>query len=399
MDAASPVFILTELIRRQSDTPNDGGCFAFAESLLKPLGFHCQRMPFAAPGTPDVDNLYAKRAGKSGKSRHLLFNGHVDTVPAGRLDTWRFPPFAAEQADGFIFGRGAADMKGGIACFIAALARLLAKKPDLNGAISVLLTADEEGPAINGTEKALRQAHASGEKWDAALVGEPSSDKNLGDRVRIGCRGSLSAVLRVKGAQGHVAYPHQAQNPLPWLLHLLRALTEKPLDSGNQHFQPSNLELTSIDTGNSTTNIIPAQAEARFNIRLNSCWMIASLKQELRARLSLAAAASDSSAGRYGAAIDYDLDFVAHPSEAFYTTDKALVPALEQSIAAITGKKPQLSTHGGTSDARFIKDYCPVAELGLIGATIHKANECAALEDLEKLTEIYEHFMQNFFAA
>jgi len=423
MNPASPAELLTALIACQSLTPHDGGAYALIENWLRPLGFSAARQVFSAAGTPDVENFYASSgggaqsdAGKTGSAaKHLLFAGHVDVVPAGDAAAWRLSPFSGAAADGFIYGRGAVDMKGGIACFIAALARLAkADNGRLPGRISLLLTADEEGPGINGTVKALAWAAAKGEKWDAALVGEPSSAQSLGDMIKIGRRGSLSGILRVAGRQGHVAYPERAANPLPALLALIKALTAEPLDRGNADFQPSNLELTGIDTGNKSVNVIPAAAEARFNIRFNSNWTIAGLKAELAARLAQAAAdyalpmAQAGAPGAGGAdkagaeteeRLTYTLDYVANPSAAFITRSPQLMRGLAEAVRAITGRVPQMSTGGGTSDARFIKDYCPVAELGLVGATMHKINERASLADLESLTQIYQHFIASFFAA
>jgi len=420
MNPASPAEILTALIACRSVTPNQGGCYELAEKLLRPLGFITARQIFRAPGTADVENFYAsyalapaKAAKRQAAAKHLLFAGHVDVVPPGDEAAWRRPPFSGAAAEGCIYGRGAVDMKGGIACFIAALARLAGGGP-LPGKIALLLTADEEGPGINGTVKALAWAAAQGEKWDAALVGEPSSAEHLGDMIKIGRRGSLSATLRLEGRQGHVAYPERAANPLPALLHMLRPLLAAPLDKGNADFPPSNLALTSIDTGNAAVNIIPAAAEARFNIRFNSLWTIAGLKAELERRLAQAAAdyalpmaqagansgAEDRAADKAGAErqLSWRLDYAANPSSAFITHNPQLVAGLAQAAQAITGRQPQLSTGGGTSDARFIKDYCPVAELGLVGATMHKINERAAIADLEQLTQIYQHFITAFFA-
>lgn len=414
MTLASPASVLRQLIRCPSVTPDVGGCFDLLQTWLAALGFSIERPRFSAAGTPGVENFYAKRPAEGGKSKaksanarkigvaaradetanapkHLMFAGHCDTVPAGAA-AWRFPPFSGQEADGFIFGRGAVDMKGGIACFIAALARLHAAGAPLGGAVSLLISGDEEGPAINGTAKLLDWAEQKGEHWDAALLGEPSSAARLGDMIKIGRRGSLSAVLTVEGKQGHVAYPQLAANPLPLLLHLGQALLLPKLDKGTADFPPSNLELTSIDAGNAAVNIIPARAEMRFNIRFNDGWDLQSLQAELEKRLQKAAQAAGSQAR-------YRLDFAANPSSPFITREAALLHGLEAAIAAITGQKPQLSTGGGTSDARFIKNYCPVVEFGLVGETMHQADERAALADLEQLTQIYQLFIQNFFAA
>lgn len=399
MELTSPIAVLQQLIRCPSVTPQDAGCFDALQTMLTALDFSIERPRFSSAHMPAVENFYAKRlsagTGQTGRRpRHLLFAGHVDIVPPGADNLWRYPPFAGQITDGFLYGRGAVDMKGGLACFIAALARLANRPPPDSGALSLALTADEEGPAVNGTAKLLRWAAQKGESWDAALVGEPSSAALLGDAIKIGRRGSLSAILRVEGKQGHVAYPQDAGNPLPLLLHLLAALIRPPLDKGNAHFQPSNLELTSIDTGNPVVNLIPAAAEARFNIRFNDSWTLPRLKAELSRRLKKAAATAGSNP-----AITYRLSYAANPSAAFMTKDKALIGGLAAAIAAITGRRPQLSTGGGTSDARFIKDWCPVVEFGLVGQTMHQIDECVALEDLEQLTEIYRHFIHRYYAG
>jgi len=400
MELTSPIAVLQQLIRCPSVTPQDAGCFDLLQTMLTALGFRIERPRFSSAHMPAVENFYASRPGAGQaaagrrRPRHLLFAGHVDIVPPGADNLWRYPPFAGQMADGFLYGRGAVDMKGGLACFIAALARLAKQPPADDGVLSLALTADEEGPAINGTVKLLRWAAQKGESWDAALVGEPSSADLLGDTIKIGRRGSLSALVRVEGRQGHVAYPQDAGNPLPLLVRLLTALLEEPLDTGNAHFQPSNLELTSIDTGNPVVNLIPAAAEARFNIRFNDNWTPARLKAELTRRLEKAAATAG-----HKPAISYRLEYTANPSAAFRTEDKALIGGLAAAIGAVTGRRPQLSTGGGTSDARFIKDWCPVVEFGLVGRTMHQIDERVALEDLEQLTEIYCRFIRHYYAG
>lgn len=427
MKLTSPSFVLRQLIRCRSVTPDHGGCFDVLQTMAAELGFTSERPRFSAEGTPTIENFYAKRQdsalsaaekGKAGKrktAKHLLFAGHIDVVPAGEAALWRFPPFDGEIADGLLYGRGAVDMKGGIACFIAALARIAAEQKPLGGAVSLLLTGDEEGPAINGTEKLLHWAAQKGEKWDAALLGEPSSAEYVGDMIKIGRRGSLSGIVSVIGKQGHVAYPHLAANPLPVLLQLAQALIAAPLDSGNADFQPSNLELTSLDTANKTANIIPHKAELRFNIRFNNCRTLAGLKAEIAERLHKTAQtyappliapskhintpALSAHSQPHSADISYKLEWLSPSSSPFLTHDAALIKNLSAAVCAVTKKKPQLSTGGGTSDARFIKNYCPVAECGLAGKTMHQINECVSIEDLEKLTQIYRRFIQCFFAA
>lgn len=383
---SDPAANLAALIRCQSVTPAEGGALSALETMLAPLGFECARPVFGDKDTPDVENLFARR---NGRGPHLVFAGHTDVVPVGDEAAWRHPPFGAEVSGGKMYGRGAVDMKGGIACFVAALARLcdLGQAPD--GIVSLLITGDEEGPAINGTTKLLAWAAEKGERFDACLLGEPTNPDALGDTIKIGRRGSLTGNLTVTGTQGHVAYPHRADNPLPTLVALCGALLEPPLDTGTADFQPSNLELTTIDTGNRATNVIPAKVSAVFNIRFNDIWSADSLRAEIEARLSRA------TTGEAG----YALEWSEPPSEAFVTRDTALADTLTQSIAAITGRQPELSTSGGTSDARFIKDYCPVVEFGLVGRTMHMVDEHVALADLETLTAIYADFITRWFAG
>lgn len=384
-DLVNPAFILQKLIQCPSVTPAEGGALTLLETMSNMLGFKVERPVFSDKDTPDIENLYA-RFGQGGP--HLMFAGHSDVVPVGDETQWRHPPFSGEIDNGVLYGRGAVDMKGGIACFIAAVARCLKKKP-LEGSISLLITGDEEGPAINGTIKLLDWAKKRGEIWDAALVGEPTNVNQLGDMMKIGRRGSLSGILIVKGQQGHVAYPDRAANPLPELLQFAQSLLHPVLDNGTEHFQPSNLELTGIDTGNLSTNVIPGEVSLRFNIRYNDLWSAESLKQEIERRL--AAVNSEK--------ISYSLQWLISPGGVFLTKTGALVETLQKAVIAATGQKVELSTSGGTSDARFIKDYCPVVEFGLVGRTMHMVDECVPLTDLENLTKIYENFIEGFFAA
>ena len=286
MATTDPVENLQALIRCRSVTPTEGGALSTLEAALTSLGFRVERMVATAEGTPDVENLYA-RLGTEGP--HLMFAGHTDVVPPGDEASWSHPPFAAEIADGMLYGRGAVDMKGGIACFVAAVARHLEKHGAPRGSISLLITGDEEGPAVNGTEKLLTWAAEKGETWDACLVGEPTNPDALGDMIKIGRRGSLSGKITVHGVQGHAAYPHLADNPLRGLLQLTHALMDPPFDHGTDDFQPSNLEVTTIDAGNPAVNVIPAKATAAFNIRFNDSWTADSLKAEIIRRLDLAA--------------------------------------------------------------------------------------------------------------
>ncbi|OQM73724.1 succinyl-diaminopimelate desuccinylase [Manganibacter manganicus] len=389
-----PAANLATLIRCPSVTPNEGGALAALETMLEPLGFSVERPVFAEDGTPDIENLYARR---SGNGPHLLFAGHTDVVPVGDESAWSHPPFSADIAGGEMFGRGAVDMKGGIACFVAALARYIAEKGDPEGSVSLLITGDEEGAAINGTVKLLEWAAACGEQWDAAIVGEPTNPDRLGDMVKIGRRGSLSGAITVHGRQGHVAYPHLADNPVRGLLTLADALLNPIFDEGSADFQPTNLEITSFDVGNPASNVIPAKATAVFNIRFNDNWSAETLQAEIHNRLDTASGRRKYRTGRKER-IDYDLVWRDRPSHVFLTRDAALVDTLGASVKAVIGREPALSTSGGTSDARFIKDYCPVVEFGLVGKTMHMVDERVALADLETLTQIYLRFIGDWFA-
>ena len=380
-----PVRLAQELIRCPSITPVDAGALDVLERTLSRAGFACHRLPFEEHGTPRIDNLYA-RIGSG--APHLCFAGHTDVVPPGDETLWRHPPFAGEIADGVLYGRGASDMKGAIAAFIAAaLDYVEARRGELPGSISLLITGDEEGPAINGTRKVLDWMAAKSERPDHALVGEPTNSTRLGESIKIGRRGSLNGRLTVSGVQGHVAYPHLARNPVRGLIAVLTKLYEGPLDDGSAHFTPSNFEVTSIDVGNPTTNIIPARAEALFNIRYNDRHSPASLQQRLREAVSRALA---------GTGLEFSLAFEP-PSHAFLTEPGPLDRALGQAVREIAGLDPKLATDGGTSDARFIKEVCPVVEFGLTTGTIHKVDEQVRVEDLEQLTRIYRRFLDLYF--
>ena len=393
MNATNPIDVLQALIRCPSVTPLEGGALTTLQALLEPLGLEVTRMTASEPGTPDIENLYA-RLGSQGP--HLMFAGHTDVVPVGSEADWSHPPFAAEIADGMLYGRGAVDMKGGIACFVTALARLLEEKGPPKGSVSLLITGDEEGPAVNGTVKLLEWAKQKGERWDACLVGEPTNPDQLGDMIKIGRRGSISATVTVRGVQGHAAYPRLADNPVRGAVRLADALMHPPFDHGTDNFQPSNLEVTSIDVGNSATNVIPAAASFKFNIRFNDLWTAESVQTEILRRLDEAAADSHLRPGR--APVAYDIVWSERPSHVFLTRDDALIGSLSRAIETVTGATPQLSTTGGTSDARFIKDYCPVVEFGLVGQTMHMVDERVAVEDLETLTRIYKTFIEQWFA-
>nr|WP_272210563.1 succinyl-diaminopimelate desuccinylase [Marinicella sp. W31]MDC2876460.1 succinyl-diaminopimelate desuccinylase [Marinicella sp. W31] len=393
MTVTDPVSVLETLVRCPSVTPEEGGALSALEAMLTPLGFSVTRMTGRQDGTPDVENLYARR-GSCGP--HLMFAGHTDVVPPGNAASWRHPPFSAVIENGLLFGRGTVDMKGGIACFIAALARLIDKGHALPGSVSLLITGDEEGPGINGTEKLLQWAKERGEHWDAALVGEPTNPDALGDMIKVGRRGSLTAKLTVTGTQGHVAYPHLADNPLRAMTAMLDALMGEPLDGGTDLFPPSNLEVTSVDTGNTATNVLPESATATFNIRFNDIWSEETLKAELKTRLERAAHDEKLRPGRDAAR--FSLEWLGRISPVFLTRDQRLSGSLAAAVETVTGNSPALSTTGGTSDARFIKDYCPVVEFGLVGQTMHKVDEHVPVSDLEMLTEIYSHFIERWFS-
>ncbi|MBO9097127.1 MULTISPECIES: succinyl-diaminopimelate desuccinylase [unclassified Rhizobium] len=392
MNTTDPVANLQTLIRCPSVTPADAGALSALTDMLLPLGFVVERMTASEPGIPDIDNLYARL----GHERpHLMFAGHTDVVPVGDEASWSHPPFAAEIADGQMFGRGAVDMKGGIACFAAAVARYIARHGAPKGSISFLITGDEEGPAINGTTKLLKWAAEKGETWDACLVGEPTNPDRLGDMIKIGRRGSLSGRITVKGVQGHAAYPDLADNPVRSILALTQALMHPPFDAGTDNFQPSNLEVTTLDVGNGATNVIPAKATASFNIRFNDTWTADTLKAEIVARLDRAAADQTLRPGRPPAS--YEIAWAERPSHVFLTRNNELIASLSSAVETVTGQAARLSTTGGTSDARFIKDYCPVVEFGLVGQTMHMVDERVAVADLETLTAIYETFLERWF--
>ena len=382
--SADPVTIARELIRCRSVTPEEGGALTYLQGLLVRAGFEAHRAIFAEPGTAAVDNLFA-RVGKA--KPNLLFAGHTDVVPAGSEASWSHPPFAGELADGKLFGRGAVDMKGGIACFVAAALNYLgAKGGRPKGSISLLITGDEESVAVNGTVKLLKWAAERGESFDHCILGEPSNVEILGDTIKAGRRGSLNGTLIVTGRQGHVAYPERAENPIRWLTTLIAAL-QAPLDEGSEHFAPSNLEFTSVDVGNATVNLIPGEARARFNIRFNDRHSQSALKTLIERRAEAAAA------GR----VRYTFEWQSSNADVFVTKPSPFTELAAAAIAEITGRWPQLSTSGGTSDARFIKDYCPVLEFGLVGQTMHQVDECAPVKDLVTLTAVYRRIIEKYF--
>jgi succinyl-diaminopimelate desuccinylase len=377
-----PVALAADLIRRPSVTPADAGAIAVLEAALNPLGFECHHLRFAEQGAAPIENLFAKYA--KGKGRHFCFAGHTDVVPAGPREDWSIDPFAGEIAEGRLYGRGAADMKGAIAAFAAGADRYLRRRgAAFQGTISMLITGDEEGVAINGTSQVLDWMQKRGEKLDACLVGEPTNPTVLGEMAKIGRRGSLTGRLTVYGMSGHVAYPHLSENPVHRLARMIMVLTE-PLDHGTEYFPPSVLQFITVDVGNPTTNIIPGQARATFNVRFNDTFNPKSLETELRQRLDLGGAR-------------YDLK-VECSGSAFVTPPGPLAELVATAVQEITGLQPELSTTGGTSDARFIKDFCPVIEFGLTGETMHKVDENVAVADIEKLAQVYERILERFFA-
>ncbi len=380
------VTLTRDLIRCASVTPAEGGALGVLEGALKTAGFEVHRVTFSEPGADDVENLYA-RIGTG--APHIIFAGHTDVVPPGDDAAWSHGAFSGDIKDGVLYGRGAVDMKGAIACSVAATLDYLAAhdgKP--KGSISFLITGDEEGVAVNGTIKLLQWTAERGEKFDHCVLGEPSNVNELGDCIKIGRRGSLSGTLIVDGVQGHVAYPHRASNPVPDIATLVAALSSESLDNGTEHFQPSNLEFTSLDVGNRAWNVIPAQARARFNIRHNDCHTQESLRELIEARVAKA------SGNRIKAHVAWE------PSNAnvFRTKPGAFTDLVVAAIEAETGRKPDLNTGGGTSDARFITNYCPVLEFGLVGQTMHQIDERTPVADLAQLTKIYRGILDRYFA-
>ena len=385
-----PVELTRDLIRLPSVTPADEGAMDLLERLLTGLGFHCRRMAFGpAPGDAAVgddaviENLYARR-GTTGPN--LCFAGHTDVVPTGALQAWSAGPFAAEIRDGLVYGRGAVDMKGGIAAWIAAVSRVLAEG-EVPGSLSFLITGDEEGPALHGTRRVVETLAAEGEVIDACVVGEPSSQHVLGDTIKVGRRGSLNSWITVHGRQGHVAYPDRAANPAPVLAKLLARLDDHVLDDGYPEFPPSNLEITTIDIGNPASNVIPAEAKARLNIRFNPTHT----GDELIAWLNTMAGQAQADSG-----LRIELEHLCS-GDAFLTRPGPFVTGVQDAVEAAVGHRPEASTSGGTSDARFIRALCPVLELGLVGQTMHQIDERAPVAEIEALAEVYRRVITTFF--
>jgi succinyl-diaminopimelate desuccinylase len=385
LDATDPVALTQALIRCESVTPHEGGALTLLADVLAPAGFACHRMTMREAGTPDVENLYAATAGNG---RTLCFAGHTDVVPPGDVSHWTHPPFGGVIADGMLYGRGTVDMKGAIACFVAASLRELKQGP-LGCRLSFLITGDEEGPSINGTMKVLDWLSARGETLDACLVGEPSNPSKLGQEIKIGRRGSLSAELIVAGKQGHAAYPHLAENPIPKLVRILDRLASETLDDGTPDFEASNLQVTVISAPNSATNVIPAEARAKFNVRYNTTWTRPRLEAFLRDKICTAARTCGAR---------WTLTF-SGTGDVFLTKPGTLVATLSRAVEDVLGLKAALTTNGGTSDARFIQAFCPVVEFGLTNALAHHVDERVDVADLEQLTSIYQRFIRSYAAT
>lgn len=382
MTKIDPLAATQALIRCPSVTPEEGGALDYLQQELTALGFSCTRLPFSEEGTPDVDNLFA-RIGDG--APHLCFAGHTDVVPTGDEALWTHPPFSAELDDGYVWGRGAVDMKGGVACFVSAAADFLSShNGQVPGSISLLITGDEEGPSVNGTPKMLRWAKENGHIPDHCIVGEPTNSEVIGDVIKIGRRGSLNGVITVNGVQGHSAYLEKARNPVPELARIVAEISSAPLDAGNEHFQPTTLAVTSFDVGNEAVNVVPASAQAMFNVRFNTEQTPETIEAFVRKACKAHAA-------------DYSLE-ISVSGDAFITEPGPFVEVVSKAIAGATGATPALTTGGGTSDARYIKNYCQVIEFGLVNKTIHAVDERAPISDIEMLQNVYRDILEAYFA-
>ena len=377
---ANPIELTKTLINCRSVTPENDGAIEQVSHWLEEIGFKSEILNFEEEGTASIKNLWSKMGSKGPT---ICFAGHTDVVPTGNIDEWSSDPFDANEVNDKIIGRGAADMKGSIASFISATNRFVKEYPDFPGSIGFIITGDEEGCAINGTKKILTWMKSNNISFDDCLVGEPTNPNSLGEMIKIGRRGSVNGVITVKGVQGHVAYPHLADNPIPKLIKILENLINQKLDDGTEHFQPSNIEITSIDIGNTATNVIPKEASANFNIRYNDIFDREKIEEEVHNRIR-------------SLNYDYSIKFE-HSGDSFLTSPGKLTKNLSKIIEDQTGNIPELSTSGGTSDARFIKDYGNVVEFGLIGATMHKVDESASIKDIKNLTEIYYQLLKKYF--
>lgn len=381
IENGDPIVLTKALISCRSVTPHNDGAIEQLSHWLSEMGFKCDILNFKEDGTDDVLNLWARIGNEEGPA--LCFAGHTDVVPEGDETRWSTDPFAANEIDGKIIGRGATDMKGAIASFVSATKKFLDERENFAGSISFIITGDEEGIAINGTKKLLNWMQENSISFDDCIVGEPTNPKRLGEMIKIGRRGSVNGVLTVDGQQGHVAYPHLAKNPIPMLLNILNNLTSDQLDQGNEHFQPSNLEITSVDVGNKATNVIPQSASARFNIRYNDNFNSETIEDEINRRL-------ENFKNNFSLKLE-------HSGDSFLTKPGKLVNDLSEIIFNKTGINPDLSTSGGTSDARFIKSYGNVVEFGLISETMHQIDESVAVKDINDLSEIYYEVLRKYF--
>ena len=377
------VDLTSKLIRCESITPNSAGAIELLISYLEPLGFKCEKINFGE-GIEKVENLYA-RFGTKGPN--ICFAGHVDVVPTGDIKKWSMDPFGGEIKQGKIWGRGAADMKSGIAAFLSSVSNFLSKEKDFEkiGSISFLITSDEEGKAFNGTKKVVEWLEEKEEKITACIVGEPTNVSEMGDTIKVGRRGSFTGFLKVKGVQGHVGYPHLADNPINSLIKMLEPFVKIYLDEGTENFQPSSVMITSVDVNNNASNVIPGEVSATFNIRFNNLHTINSLKAMLKNQFNKITQ-------------NYEFDYYCN-AEPFLTNDEFLKSTIEKAIKSVVKINPKQSTSGGTSDARFISKICPVVEFGLVGKTMHKIDENVDVDDITKLVSIYSFFLSNYFGV
>ena len=382
-DIVNPIELTSELIQCKSITPKSEGSLDIIISYLEPLGFNCERIDFGE-GIEKVENLYARFGTME---PNIAFAGHVDVVPTGDINNWSINPFGGEVKEGKVWGRGAADMKSGIAAFIAAVSDFLKDNKNLKdfGSISFIITSDEEGKAINGTKKVVDWLKAKSETISGCIVGEPTNVTRMGDTLKIGRRGSFTGSLTVTGIQGHVGYPHLAENPINSLLKMLEPFSKIYLDEGTKDFQPSSIMITSIDVNNDASNVIPGEVKAKFNIRFNTLHSASSLKAMLEKHFS-------------DVTSNYKFDFFCN-AEPFLTNDDFLKTTLQKAIQKVVNINPEKSTSGGTSDARFISKICPVIEFGLVGKTMHKIDENVEVNDIINLTKIYNQFLFNYFGV
>ena len=380
MSGLDPVDLTAKLVRCASVTPVNDGALEVLEEVLGAAGFDCTRVDRGG-----ICNLFA-RWGNKGNTKSFGFNGHTDVVPIGDEADWSMPPFGAEIKDGIMYGRGTTDMKSGVAAFVAAAVDFVKDTPP-DGSIVLAITGDEEGDALDGTTALLDYMAENGERMDVCLVGEPTCPETMGDVIKIGRRGSMNAHFKVTGKQGHAAYPHRANNPLPAMMRLMDRLASHELDQGSDHFDPSTLAVVTVDTGNKATNVIPAQCRGAVNIRFNDHHSGASLSDWLRGE-------ADKIAGEFGLQVDVEIKI---SGESFITPPGALSDLVAGAVEAETGVQPELSTTGGTSDARFVKAHCPVVEFGLVGQSMHQVDEHVRVEHIEQLKSIYTRVLRNYF--